>query len=267
MSSGGGNTTSTTKVQYSPAEQAARDSIAQGAQKAFETSSKGPYPGAKPIGPSADTQAGLQAGDLAARQMGVGAQAAAGANDQLLHATDVNNNPALQSAMDAATRPMIDQFQEAGGALSQIRNGAMSNGSYGSSRQGIAEGLAQKALQQQVGDIRSTMMSKAYTDGLQAQGDAVKNQAMVNMMMQMPSQQLLANGATTEGYQQNAENYNAAARDFDQNSQWQPLQNFANIVYGGSNGETQTTQSAPKSNTAGQLIGTAGSLAMMYMMM
>lgn len=270
MSSGGGQQTSSTKVEYSPYEQAARDQIAFDANRIFQssmTSNNGNYTGAKPVGPSLDTKNAWGYDKWAAQSAMQGAQGAQGANNELLQATDVTNNPALEGAMTAATRPLIDQFQNAGGPMSTIRNNSVATGGYGGSRQGIAEGLAMQGLQNKVGDIRQTMMSEAYGQGLDAQGQAVKNQAMVNMMMSQPGEILGRAGAQQEGYQQTQENYNAAARDYAKNYQWEPLQNFANIIYGGSNGTTSTTQSVPKTDHTGQIIGTVGTMAMMAAMM
>lgn len=269
MSSGGGNQTSTTKVTYSPQEQQARDRIALGAESAFNsTSGWTPYGGAKPVGPSKDTYGGwgdtLGAADLIKNQNQTTQQAN---NWAMNNAAMAETNPYLRSAMDAATRPMVDKFMAPGGALSAIRNGAVESGGMGGSRQGIAEGIAIKGLNQSVLDTRSRMASDGYYKGLEAQEAAIKNQTMLNMMHQMPGQLKGQVGAQWEGYAQNSENYNAAARDWDRNYQWKPLENFANVIYGGSNGTTQTTQSVPKTDNTGQIVGALGTAAMMAMMM
>lgn len=272
MSSGGGQQQqSSTKVVYSPAEQAARDQIAVDAKQIFQNSmasNNGQYTGAKPVGPSDMTRDAWNTDYWAANTMGSANTKAQNANDfQMKDALYADANPYMQSHMDAATRPMIDQFMNAGGPMQAIRNNSVATGGYGGSRQGIAEGLAMQGLQQKVGDMRSTMSSDAYGKGLEAQTAAIKNQAMLNMMHQMPGQLQHQVGAQQEGYAQQDENYNAASRDYAKNYQWEPLQNFANVIYGGSNGTTQTSSTAPKTDHTGQIIGTLGTAAMMFMMM
>lgn len=269
MSGGGGNQTSTTKVTYSPQEQQARDKIAQAAEGSFDVSRAWtPYAGALPTPASASTRASWDmANNASAKIVNANNQTQNTNTDIMRNATNVGANPHLQGAMDAATRPMVEQFMAPGGALSAIRQGSVQNNTVGGSRQGIAEGMALQGLQRNVLDTRSGMASDAYYKGLEAQEGAIKNQAMLNMMHQMPSQIQGQVGAQYEGYQQNRENYMAAARDWDQNYHWKPLENFANIVYGGSNGTTQSTQSVPKTDNTGQIIGSLGTAAMMAMMM
>ena len=270
---GGGSqqSTSSTKVEYSPEEAAARNKVMNEALGIFDqTKAAGPqaYPGARPVGSSGATLTGQQMALDAANTIKGGVQNAQNANNFGLHdALFASSNPYLQDAMDAATRPLTESFGEAGGPLAGIRSGSVDNGSLGGSRQGIAEGLASKALINKVGDIRSTMSSNAYAQGLQQMNDSIKNQGMLSILQQMPSQIFSGVGAQQEAQQQQGENFLAAQRDFQQNSQWAPLQNLANIIYGGSNGTTSSVSSAPKPDTTMQGIGTLGSLAMMAMML
>lgn len=77
-----------------------------------------------------------------------------------------NSNPALQQAIQGATRPIVDNFQN--NVLPSISQGAVASGGFGGTRQGIAEGLAGKALNTQVGDVASQMMNQNYQAGLGA---------------------------------------------------------------------------------------------------
>lgn len=311
MSSGGGSSTNTTRVQYSPQEQAARDTIAGGAQGLFNTLWTRPVNNdtiAKPVGPSAGTRQSWDIGQSVMSAMMSGANSAqntnnalvgesqqfndggtdsavARSNTQLLNATDVNNNPALAGAIKAAQRPVVEQFTGAGGVLSNIRNNGVTSGTFGGSRQGIAEGLAMQGLQRQLGDISSTMGNQAYNAGLQAQtaatnnlmetqiarlglgNDAVKNQAMINMMRTAPMEIASGIGRQQEGFQQLQNNYNADVAGNWENQRYRQLQNFGNVIYGGSNGTTTSTSSAPKTDHTGQILGSAATLGMMALMM
>lgn len=272
MSGGGDNTTvQSTRVEYSPQEQAARDQVMQSALDTYKNSvasNNGQYTGAKPVGMSAQTQQGQSMLAGAAGQIQNNVNNATQANNFGLH--DVlyaNSNPYLQSAMDAATKPLINQFQDSGGVLSSIRDGAVSAGGYGGSRQGIAEGLAASRLNDTIANTRASMANTNYQNGLQTMQDSIKNTGMLSLLGQLPGQIMTGIGAQNEGYAQAQENYNAASRDYAQNSQWAPLQNLANIIYGGSNGTTTSKGTAPTPDNTGQILGGLGSMAMLALMM
>lgn len=102
----------------------------------------------------------------AAGLTGAGTAGAQQGMNQLLAAGDVQNNPYFQGALSAAIRPVTEQFTEQ--VLPGIRQGAIGAGQMGSSRQGIAEGIASRGYLDTVGDITSQMGSQAYGQGLQA---------------------------------------------------------------------------------------------------
>lgn len=79
---------------------------------------------------------------------------------------DTANNPALNSQIEAAIRPLGRQFQEA--IIPGVRGNFTQGGAFGSSRQGIAEGLAAKELIQQSGDISGRLAGESYARGLDA---------------------------------------------------------------------------------------------------
>ena len=78
----------------------------------------------------------------------------------------VQSNPYLQSAMMAANIPAIQQFQEA--IMPSIGDAFSQNGVTGSSRQGIAEGIAARGLAQTIANNNAQMASQGYTQGLNA---------------------------------------------------------------------------------------------------
>lgn len=271
MSSGGGKSTTTTKVERDPVEQAQRNKIGVQAgglyDWAMDDFDANGYQGPQPVGMSSATEAGLGSMWNAAHRMeGNNAQAQEANSFGLKDALYADSNPYLQSAMDAATRPMIQQFMDAGGPMSQIRSGAVGNGTYGGSRQGVAEGLAMGRLAQGVLDTRAQMSSDAYYKGLEQMQNSIKNQAMLNMMSLMPGEAMGKVGARYEQEAQDQENYRAAQWDYYRNKPWQDLQNYANIVYGNNDAGTSTTQQMPRQDNTGQILGTLGTMGMMAMM-
>ena len=93
---------------------------------------------------------------------------AAGASNFLTSgdALDVNRNPGLRGAVDAAVRPITDNLLTE--ALPAIRSGSAMHGQYGSSRQGVAEGLAIGKAATAAGDTAAKVVNPAYQAGLDA---------------------------------------------------------------------------------------------------
>ncbi|NQD57435.1 hypothetical protein HP546_19040 [Pseudomonas sp. CM25] len=92
------------------------------------------------------------------------------AMNQLMAAGNPANNPYFQSAVNSAIRPVTENFNEQ--VMPAIRQGAQAAGQMGSSRQGIAEGIAARGYQDTVGDISANMGNAAYAQGLQAMNSA-----------------------------------------------------------------------------------------------
>jgi hypothetical protein len=83
------------------------------------------------------------------------------------NALDITKNPGLQGNIEAATRPITQALTEQ--ALPAIRDSAEKTGNFGSSRQGIAEGIASGRASQAIGDATSGIVSKAYDTNVDAQ--------------------------------------------------------------------------------------------------
>jgi hypothetical protein len=99
--------------------------------------------------------------------MGQNMMMAQGMQYGLNGAMDVQNNPYLYQAMQAAIRPVTQSYTDPNGVMSQIRTGAQQTGQYGGSRQGIAEGIAAGRYADTIGDITAKMGSAGYESGQQ----------------------------------------------------------------------------------------------------
>ena len=111
-----------------------------------------------------------------------GAQRALGFN---LDPSNAGNNPYLQRAMQSAIRPLTQNYQE--NVLSGITDQAVQSGQSGSSRQGIAEGIAGRGYLDQVGDITSQMAYGDYGAGMDRMGRAIDQAGAVANLGMMPS--------------------------------------------------------------------------------
>jgi hypothetical protein len=76
------------------------------------------------------------------------------------------SNPYLQGAIEAASRPTIQQFQQQ--IIPGLQEDSITSGAYGGTRQGIASGIAGQAATQAIADIASRMSNENYQSGLSA---------------------------------------------------------------------------------------------------
>lgn len=105
------------------------------------------------------TVAGLTPDELAAQQYlrnlsgGMGDFAGAGMDyyrSTLANAQNGGQSPQLQGAIDAMAGDVTQQANDPGGIFSQIRQNSLAHGSFGGTRQGVAEGLAQGRIAEQI---------------------------------------------------------------------------------------------------------------------
>jgi hypothetical protein len=276
MSGGGGGaptSTTTTTQNFSPEEAAQRALVQQEANRVYQTT-KGtigasPYPGASPTPFSPET---LQAQtSLMNWAGGAGGQLAnqAGAYSNFLMgpAQYAESNPYLQSAIGAAIRPVTQAYTDPGGVMSQIRGNAIQAGGYGTStRQGIAEGIAGRGYLNTIGDITSKMANENYQGARNAGTAALAAAPGTFTLGTEPAKAFGAVGSQRETLSQAEEQRRAEERLWNLNSQWTPLQNYANIVFGGgSPGTTSTAQGyQPQSNSLLQTVGTLATIASLF---
>lgn len=170
---------------------------------------------------------------------------------------DIRNNPGLQGNIDAATRPIMDNLMQV--ALPGIRDSAERTGNFGSSRQGIAEGIATGKASQAIGDATSNIVSKAYdtnvdaqlkalgllpqTTGVQTQGDLTTSG--VGDVRQALAQRLL---------DQDVSNFN-----YDQLAPFLQSKEIMSLLSGIPGGSTVSTASTPQKNTLTSALGGAAS--------
>lgn len=263
-SKGGGSSTQTVQ-NFSPQEAAQRAKVQSEAGRLYDatasTVSTAPYPGAQVVPYSQDS---LNAQGLARTAANTQVQSTI---PQLMDATkfglsdvlDVKSNPYLQSAIEASVRPITESYTDAGGVLSNIRSNSIANGGQGqNTRQGIAEGIAAGRYADAIGDTASRVASEGYGKGLDTFSRTLGLTPQTMQAMQMPSELYSAVGGQNEGLRQAQENYSAQSRDWDLNSSWVPLQNYANIVYGGTGPQGSTTTQSGGGPSPNRAMGAAG---------
>lgn len=243
---GGGGGSSTTQVVYSPSEQAARDAIFAQGESLYNQmlGGAGTYRGAAPVQPDQATLQGQQTAlGLGGQAAGTAAQALSSANFLMRDAANVNNNPYLQQAIQAAARGVERNYLE--NIIPGLRTGGMVTGSLGGSRQGVAEGIAARGVNDQIGDIASKMASAGYQTGLDQMGATTRGLSQIMQGVSGPASMISGVGAQRENIAGETEAYNAAAREQAINGPWQLLQARAGLMQGMSNAATQTNTRMP----------------------
>ena len=267
--SGGGSST-TTQQNYSPEEAARRAQVMGEAERIYNQTapsmSSASYPGEQPVPFSVPSVAAQNLGVYQAGQQQIGAHLANQAMEYgLTGAMDVQNNPYLQSAITAALRPTTQQYVDPGGVLSSIRTNATDSGQFGGVRQGVAEGIAAGRYTQNAMDMAGKMASSAYDKGQDTFARTLALAPQTMAMNNLPVSTLSGVGAQQEGVAQEEAAYLANQNMWNLNAPWAPLQNYANIVYGGASPSTTSTSSGEavkKNRAAGALGGAASGAAM-----
>jgi hypothetical protein len=208
--------------------------------------------------------AGNQGMDAYGRLAGMASQDPTGAN--INSAGQYANNPYMDGMIDAASRDVRRNLTE--NTLPGVDRDAAATGNINSSRAGIAQGIAMRGAQDQMGDIASNMRGQAYQSGLGlAENARTANMGALGQAGSgLGGMYGLGLGAVGQGNSMNYGNLNAqiAAGQLNQQDaqgqmnadlqRWQGndtrdqglLQNYYNII-GANNwgGTTTTTQPRP----------------------
>lgn len=203
------------------------------AQRLYEQGAQSYYPGQTYAGfdPS-QTQGQNSALNFAQGGMQNTANSALGAN-QLMTSGDLlraESNPYLRQNVTDANNLIGRDFRE--NAMPAIGNQAVNTGQYGSSRQGIAEGIASRGMGEAIQRNTNQMYNNAYNNGLNmmATGVGQTNQAMAGGLA--PSQVMQDTGALRQQQDQLGINDAVNAYNFNQNADWDNLGKYQGILGG-----------------------------------
>jgi len=176
----------------------------------------------------------------------------------------LNANPYQQAMMEAATRPLTQQFSQA--VLPGISSLYSRSGRLGSGAMERALGTATEAYGRSLGDITSNIAGTQYQQerGLQQQAQLAQSQ-LAGLAPQfysqqfLPSQTLAQVGAQQEAIAAQPLQEQLARYQFGQQLPYQQLQGYLSSVYGtplGSYG-TQTTNAPTYQNRSAGVLGGA----------
>ena len=154
---------------------------------------------------------------------------------------DPNRNPYQQQYVDAAIRPLTQAYTEQ--ALPAIRGGArMAGGSdYGSTRQGVAEGIMGRGYLDAVGDVTSRINTDLYGRNINAVQRAMGMSPMFAQMMGVPGQMYGSAGSVLQGQEQAEIGGEMDRYGYNRDIPWDENMAFMNMLQGGSGGTTTTS--------------------------
>lgn len=183
-----------------------------------------------------NTVAAESADTLAARDMqrqiamGLGGFLQTGNNalTNALGPIDVANDPTVLGYADAATAPMVEQFQQE--VLPGLQTAATQAGAFGGSRAGLVNAAASQKLADTVGRTRAGIMNNAYGQQLAAQQNAMALMPQYAQMQSLPAQLLSQVGSQEQTYQQALLDAAREQHDFEQMAPWMNLQNYSGMI-------------------------------------
>lgn len=149
-------------------------------------------------------------------------------------------NPYLSQAVDAATRPMVEKWQE--DILPGIQSGFSGAGRYGSGMQARQQERTGEALARQIGDVAGSMSYKNYADERQRQLQAGTLAPSLDAASYADIERLKQVGAEREGMA-GAELQEQISRfQQEQEAPQQALANYMALIKGGyGSSGTETT--------------------------
>lgn len=175
---------------------------------------------------------------------------------QFLMGPVLGPNPALQGAIDAATEPLYRRLTT--DVLPQVRGQAVATGSFGGSRQGIAEGLATEGTARAAANAAAQLALGGYQSGLEAMVKGLGLSPTVLQAMGLPAQQLMLAGQL-EREEEERLKQEAAQREVANRLRNVGLsQEIARVVFGMPGGAmVTTTPAAAQTNPVASGLGGA----------
>lgn len=256
MSGGGQPQTQTTTQQLSP-EQRQLMQLAMPGVTEFAAKTPERYQGS--------TIAGFDPSQVAGQEQVLGAAgtqnalAGGGAGTTMgwlgPNALDITKQPGLQGNIDAATRPITQALTEQ--ALPAIRSSAEQTGNFGSSRQGVAEGLASGRASQAIGDATSKLVGDAYKTNVDAQLKALGLLPQTQAAQTTGGLTTSGVGDVRQGMAQALLGEQVGNFNYDQMAPYLQSKDIMSLLTGLPGGSTQTVATGPQKNQLTSALGGA----------
>lgn len=220
------------------------------AQTALSNTNQTPYTGELNAGPTATQR---QALDLFKGVASTAGQGAAPTNQLAMDTIsgkymDPNSNPYLKGAVQASIDPVYKMLTR--NILPSLQDKSISQGAYGGSGYGVAQGLATSDFDQQALDMASKIYAGNYAQerGYQMQAPGLFGAA--NQLALQPAQLLDQAGSQEQSWNQAADDSALQRYNINQAAPWSGLGEFAQILNGGGFSSVGQTKPGPSPMTS-----------------
>lgn len=179
------------------------------------------------------------------------------------------NNEMLQGAVNAAVRPITENFQEK--VMPGIRGEAIQAGQqFGGSRRGVAEGIAAREYGRAVGDTASKVVNQNYQTNVDAQMKALGLIPQLQGAQVAPALTTSGVGDVQQGQQQREIDADVSGFNYDQMAPFLQSKEILSLLQGLPGGSVTSTATAtqPQPSTAQmgmQIAGLGASLLPFFM--
>lgn len=259
-SGGGGKSTSTTVQELSPEQRQLLQPVIPVAEQ-FVKSPPTDYPGQR-IAPFSQQE--LEAQRLLASAVPMLNQQSSSANQGLNFLTsgavlDPRTNPGLQGAIDAAIRPITENYTR--NVMPSIGRNAVSAGQYGGTAMGKLEQQAASDYGRSIGDTSSKIVLEGYNQGLDAMSRGLYALPTVQQSSLASGQLLSALGEQQRAMEQ--AQIDEAVRKYttEQLLPWMAAKEVAGVAFGipGGTSATEAVGAQPSGNYLMSGLGGAAS--------
>jgi hypothetical protein len=170
-------------------------------------------------------------------------------------ATDVSNRPDVVAQLNANKQNVTDQLLQS--TLPQIRSGAESTGNFGSTRRGVAEGLASTGASKALASANASTLNNAYNTDVEAQLKALGLAPQTTNNLTTGAVTTSGVGDVQQALQQSLLNEKVGNFNYDQYAPFLQSQDLVSLLQGIPGGTTTSTASGPQKNQMMSALGGA----------
>ncbi len=240
----GGGGSSTTSTQLDPTVKPFVQYGLEQAKGLYQSNTPQYYGGQTYIGPSAQTQASLQAAQNRALQGNPLLTQAQQQQSDVIGGQYLQNNPYFNQALQGAAQGATQNYND---AIRAAQGGASMAGRYGSGASADIQNRAAQTLANTLTNKYGELAYQNYANERGMQNQAAQYAPTLAQADYADIQQLQNVGKTAEDYQKTALQADIDRFNYQQNLPYQKLSSYLGAAYGVPTGQTsQTTQSGGK---------------------
>ena len=235
---GGGGQTSKTTNELDPTVRPFVEYGLNEAKGLYQTDTPSYYPGQTYVGPSAQTQTALQAGQNRALAGNPLLPAAQQQQQNVISGQYLQNNPYFNQALAGAAQGATQNYND---AIMAAQSGLSKAGRYGSNVGADIQNRAASTLANTLANKYGELAYQNYGAERGMQNQAAMNAPALAQADYTDISQLANIGKTAEDYQKTALQADLDRFNFEQNKPYQKLSSYLGAAYGAPMGNVSTT--------------------------